>query len=219
MASAMPMSSADAPPCSMTCIAGPDTSTVRPASRAVSMRSRTSSCISGVTSSCEGSSKVKEIVPMRPSSDSGVAEAIWATAAASAATRSNGWPAAVAWDSASSMLAVTWASRPAAPSTGLTTSSTTVSSEPRSVTRVFTASAYGSSASVSPSGAATTIVADGASTAAESGNSSCWSSAVSTDSTPGIEKVFDIGLDSSPAPAPRVTRAMTHAARKIGQRR
>ena len=75
-ASAMPMSSEAPPPISWVCEPEPLASTVRPASRAWSMALVSASIVAGSTSATVSTSKVKSMVPTRPSSDSG--ESAWA---------------------------------------------------------------------------------------------------------------------------------------------
>ena len=67
----MPMSSEAPPPISWVCEPEPLASTVRPASRAWSMASVRASIVAALTSATVSTSKVKLIVPTRPSADSG----------------------------------------------------------------------------------------------------------------------------------------------------
>ena len=76
------------------------------------------------------------------------------------------------------------------------------------------------SASVLPSGAATTTVALGRSKASPvPGKSSCCRVCACSDGMPGIENESIIGLEIEVATPPMVTSAMSQAAMKYGQRR
>ncbi len=149
-ASAMPISSEAPPGGAIEDMPDPFASAVRPAVRAPASASLTASWVAGSTSVVVSTSRSKVRVPTRPSSDNG------SSARASASAWARGVPESTAWSTivrscsgAVTAGLVSWASA------GICGPSA------RSVIRASTASEYAGSASVCPSGAATTTVTVG----------------------------------------------------------
>ena len=205
----MPISSEAPPGGAIEDMPEPFASAVRPASRAWAIASLTASWLAGFTSAGVSTSNWKDIVPTRPSSDSGSSARAFASASAF------GVPSLTAW----STIVFSWSGAAVA---GLASGASAGTCGPsvRSATRASTAFEYVGSARVCPSGAATTTVTVAWSKASwDSGKSSAWRSAAFSDGMPGMENASVIGLDIVAATAPTASMATSQPARKKGHRR